>query len=144
MTRLIETKGIIMVSLKNYALAATVSRVILGSVMIAHSLYLKLFIFTLSGTAAFFVSIGLPELLAYAVFFLEAICGIALILGLKTQLASLILVPVLLGATWAHLEAGWLFTNEGGGWEYPLVLSLMALNQVFLGNGLWAISKKDI
>ncbi|MFK5984006.1 MAG: DoxX family protein [Pseudomonadota bacterium] len=115
-------------------------RVSLGSVLLAHSVYLKLMIFTLPGTAAFFTSIGLPGILAYAVFAIEAIAGIALILGIKTRLFSALVIPVLLGATWAHSSSGWLFTNAGGGWEYPLILAVMAIAQVGLGDGKYALS----
>ena len=37
-------------------------RIALGIMFLAHSLFLKLFIFTLPGTAQFFISIGLPVL----------------------------------------------------------------------------------
>ena len=127
---------------RNHDLAVFLLRITLGVVMIAHSLYLKLFIFTLSGTAEFFGSLGLPEVLAYVVFFLEAICGIALILGYKSQIAAVLLIPVLIGATWAHWDAGWLFINEGGGWEYPMVLVLMAVIQSLTSNGKYALEKE--
>ena len=42
-----------------------------------------------------------------------------LILGVRTRVVALALVPVLLGATWAHAGNGWLFTSPNGGWEYP-------------------------
>lgn len=119
--------------------AALVLRTVLGLVMVAHSLYLKLVVFTLPGTAQFFESIGLPGPLAYLVFVLEALTGLALILGFQTRLAALVLIPVLLGATWAHLGNGWLFTNAGGGWEYPLVLVALSFVQVFLGSGALAL-----
>lgn len=120
-------------------LGALVLRITLGIVLIFHSLYLKLVVFTLPGTAAFFASIGLPEMLAYAVFAVEAIAGIALVLGIKTQWFALLVIPVLLGATWAHWSNGWLFSNSGGGWEYPLFLTLAAVVQLFLGDGRYAI-----
>lgn len=123
------------------AVGATVSRIALGIVMLAHSAYLKLFIFTLPGTAQFFVSLGLPAVLAYAVFAIETVAGILLIIGWRVRWASLALIPVLLGATWAHLEAGWLFNNEGGGWEYPLYLAVMATAQMFLGAGRWSLDE---
>ena len=113
-------------------------RISLGMVLIAHSLYLKLVIFTLPGTAQFFSSIGLPAFLAYVVFSIEAVSGIALILGIKTRFFAAITIPVLLGATWAHLGNGWLFNNANGGWEYPAFLSLVALAQAFLGDGALA------
>ena len=115
-------------------------RVALGSVLLAHSVYLKLIVFTLPGTAQFFASIGLPGFLAYAVFAVEAVAGIALILGIRTRAFSALVIPVLLGATWAHASSGWLFSNAGGGWEYPLILSIMALAQLGLGGGKYSLS----
>jgi len=121
---------------------AFIMRVALGSVLLAHSVYLKLIVFTLPGTAQFFDSIGLPGFMAYVVFTIEAIAGIALILGIKTRVFSALVIPVLLGATWAHSSSGWLFSNEGGGWEYPLILSIMALAQISLGDGNFSLTSK--
>lgn len=118
-------------------------RVSLGTVLLAHSVYLKLMVFTLPGTAQFFASIGLPASLAYVVFATEAIAGFALLLGIHTRLFSALIIPVLLGAIWAHASNGWLFSNAGGGWEYPLILSLMALAQLGLGDGRYAISSAN-
>jgi putative oxidoreductase len=115
-------------------------RVSLGVMLVAHSVLLKYFVFTLPGTAQFFVSIGLPGALAYVVFAMEAIGGIALILGIGTRLVSAAMIPVLLGATWAHAGNGWVFSNPNGGWEYPLYLSVLAAAQVLLGTGAFALS----
>ena len=84
-------------------------RVSLGVMLVAHSVLLKYFVFTLPGTAQFFVSIGLPGPLAYGVFALEAVGGIALILCVGTRVVSAAIIPVLLGATWAHAGNGWVF-----------------------------------
>lgn len=124
-------------------LGPVITRTGLGIVIIAHSLYLKVFVFTLPGTAAYFASIGLPQALAYVVFALEAICGVALIAGYRVRLAAAVLVPILLGATGAHWSFGWLFTNTGGGWEYPLFLAWIALAQVFLGPGHVKVSQRQ-
>jgi putative oxidoreductase len=115
-------------------------RITLGFVLLTHSLYLKMIVFTLHGTAQYFASIGLPEMLAYLVFSIEVGSGLALLLGFNTRFFSALVIPVLLGATWAHSSNGWLFTNTGGGWEYPLLLSVMAIAQLGLGNGKYAIS----
>ncbi len=125
-------------------MGAFLLRVSLGIVLLAHSVYLKLFIFTLPGTADFFISIGLPGFLAYLVFLIEAIAGVALILGIKTRFFSALVIPVLLGATWAHISNGWLFTNTGGGWEYPLFLTFMALVQLNLGDGKYALLSHSV
>jgi putative oxidoreductase len=122
-------------------LGAFLLRISLGVIYLAHGLYLKLFVFTLPGTAQFFDSIGLPGVLAYPVFAVETLGGLALILGVYPRLVAMALVPVALGATWAHLGAGWLFTNPGGGWEYPLFLALATIVQALLGGGAYTLTR---
>lgn len=114
-------------------------RVALGTMFIAHSLLLKLFVFTLPGTATFFASIGLPGWFAYLVFTAEAIGGIMLVLGIQARWAALALAPILAGATWAHSGNGWMFGYANGGWEYPLYLTLLAVVQFMLGDGAYAL-----
>ncbi len=125
----------------NPMLAALILRVALGIMFLAHSLWLKLFVFTLPGTAQFFMSLGLPAWMAYAVFVFEAVAGILLILGFQTRWVALACVPILAGATWAHWGNGWMFGYEGGGWEYPLYLTVLAGVQWLLGDGSFAVSK---
>ena len=108
-------------------LGDTLLRVALGIMFIAHSVVLKYFTFTLAGTAQYFVSIGLPGFLAYVVFALEAVGGVLLVLGIRTRWVALGLVPVLLGATWAHVGNGWVFNAPNGGWEYPVFLIVISL-----------------
>ena len=121
--------------------AAFVLRVALGTMFLAHSLLLKAFVFTLPGTAAFFGTLGLPGWFAYAVFAAEAIGGAMLVLGIQTRWVALALAPILLGATWAHWDNGWMFGYTNGGWEYPLYLTVLALAQAMLGDGAFALSR---
>lgn len=124
-------------------LATFLLRIALGAMFLAHSLILKLFVFTLPGTAQFFVSIGLPGALAYVVFLVEVLAGIFLILGVQARWVALATVPILAGATWAHWDNGWMFGYPNGGWEYPAYLTLLALVQSLLGDGgysLWRSS----
>ena len=114
---------------------ATLLRVALGIMFIAHSVVLKYFTFTLAGTAQYFASIGLPASLAYVVFAAEAVGGVLLLLGLYTRWVALALVPVLIGALWVHAGNGWVFNAPNGGWEYPAFLSIATLLAVLLGNG---------
>jgi putative oxidoreductase len=102
-------------------------RVTVGVMYLTHSVVLKGLVYGLPGTAQYFESIGLPGLLAYVVFAAEAIGGVALIAGFATRAVSLALVPILAGALWAHAGNGWVFSNAGGGWEYPLFLILVSL-----------------
>jgi putative oxidoreductase len=118
-----------------------VLRSALGVVFLAHSVYLKAVVFGLPGTAQFFASLGLPEVLAYVVFAAEALGGVALIAGIQTRWIALLLVPIALGAAWAHAGAGWLFTNDGGGWEYPLFLTAALIAQSLIGDGALALSR---
>jgi putative oxidoreductase len=102
---------------------------------------LKYFEYTLAGTAQYFESIGLPGFLAYVVFGMEAVGGILLVLGVRTREVAAVLIPILVGALWAHSGNGWVFSNAGGGWEYPLYLIVLSAAQVLLGEGAFALSR---
>lgn len=114
-------------------------RVSLGAMFIAHSLILKFMTFTLAGTAQYFQSIGLPAWLAYVTFYAELIGGILLVLGVQSRFVALALLPVLAGAFWVHSGNGWVFTSQGGGWEYPLYLMVLTVAQALLGDGAYAL-----
>jgi putative oxidoreductase len=113
-------------------------RITLGVAALAHGL-LKVFVFTLPGTAGFFESLGLPGFLAYVTAFVEIVGGLALIAGFQTRLVSLAMIPILLGAMWAHSGNGWVFSNQGGGWEYPLFWAVVLVVQAMLGSGAFAV-----
>ena len=130
-----------MIDTRSAPVGAFILRVALGVMFLAHSLYLKLVVFTLPGTVRFFESLGLPAVAAYAVIAAEAIGGALLILGVKVRWVAAALVPILLGATWVHWGNGWLFTNTGGGWEYPLFLAFAAVAQSLVGSGAWSASR---
>ena len=125
---------------RNPAYAALVLRLALGTMFIAHAL-LKYFVFTLPGTEQFFVSLGLPGVLAYATFAAELVGGVLLILGVHSRVVALALIPVLLGATWAHAGNGWLFSAPNGGWEYPAFWTVALVVQAVLGDGAFALRR---
>jgi putative oxidoreductase len=120
------------------AYATTLLRVSLGILALAHGL-LKILVFTPAGTVGFFASLGLPEFLAYATIGVEVVGGIALIAGVFTRYVSIAMIPVLLGATFVHSSAGWLFSNEGGGWEFPAFWAVALAVQALLGDGAFAL-----
>ena len=123
--------------------AAAALRISTGVLFLAHG-WMKVSVFTIPGTVGFFESLGLPAILAYATIFAELAGGIALILGLGTRLVSLALIPVLLGATWVHSGNGWGFSNEGGGWEYPLFWAVVQGVVAVLGRGALALRVPEL
>ena len=112
---------------KASAAATALLRVSLGVMYLTHSVVLKLFTFGLAGTAGYFASLGLPPVTAYLVFAAEAVGGALLLANVATGWVSLALIPVLGGALWVHAGTGWVFSNAGGGWEYPLFLILVSV-----------------
>jgi putative oxidoreductase len=121
--------------------AATVLRIALGAMYLAHGL-LKLMVFTPEGTAGFFSSLGLPAFLGPLTMGVEIIGGAALILGVYARWIAVALIPVLIGA-WVlvHGGNGWGYSNEGGGWEYIAFLIAASIAQFFLGSGRFAVLK---
>lgn len=115
-------------------------RLTLGTALLAHGPYLKPFVFTMPGTTGFFEKLGLPGPLAWVVLAVETVTGLMLVLGLQVRIAALAALPILLGATWAHSHAGWLFAHAEGGWEYPAFWSLALVAQALLGEGAYALS----
>lgn len=114
---------------------AFVLRLSLGIMFLAHGL-LKVLVFGPAGTAGFFGSVGLPGALAYLTIVAEVGGGLALIAGAYTRLVAAALIPVLVGSiVFVHGDKGWVFSNEGGGWEYPLFLIAASLAQILLGSG---------
>ena len=114
-------------------------RVALGVMFIAHA-YLKLAIFTPAGFAGFLTQSGLPALLAWPIILAEIAGGLALIAGFHGRIASILLLPVLLGAISIHAPNGWLFTAVNGGWEYPAFLAVAAFAQALIGDGAFALA----
>ena len=71
----------------------------------------------------------------------ELLGGGALILGICPRYVSLLLIPVIIGSIITpHGKKGWLFSNEGGGWEFPAFWAAALLVQFLLGDGLWALA----
>ncbi|SJN13582.1 putative membrane protein [Halomonas citrativorans] len=125
-------------SLQPHAIALL--RLSLGVMALAHGLT-KVFVFTLPGTVGYFESLGLPGFIAYLTILGEVGGGLALILGIYTRWISLAMIPLLLGATSVHLGNGWMFSNVGGGWEFPAFWTVALLVQAGLGGGSFTLSR---
>lgn len=128
-----------MTTFNNPHYGALVLRVALGSMFLAHA-YLKVAVFTVAGTVGFFESVGYPGWLAYVIIAAETGAGLLLISGLHARWVALATIPILLGAAQVHWGNGWVFSAQGGGWEYPAFLAIAALVQGLLGNGAYALA----
>lgn len=118
------------------ALAPAILRCALGLVFLGHA-YAKVALFTLPGTAQFFEAHGFPGWAAYPVFAVELLGGLLLLVGIQVRLVVAVLIPVMLGALAPHWSNGWMFTNQGGGWEYVAFLIAALFSQLLLGGGSW-------
>jgi putative oxidoreductase len=122
-------------------LAILIVRVVVGMVMIAHSLP-KLFWKRNLFDKKWRQDYGFPKGSVLLTGLIQAVGGLALIIGVFTQLASLILVLNMLVATyisiWIHREP-FLSTPAGKGWDvnFLLIGALVAL--IFLGDGMYSL-----
>jgi putative oxidoreductase len=127
-----------MIDQRYAAYGAFLLRLALGAMWISHAL-LKLLVFTMPGFQGFLASQGMPVLVAWPVVLMELAGGILILLGLHGRIASLALLPILVGATAAHIGNGWVFSAPNGGWEYPVFLIAASLVHVLLGDGAFAV-----
>lgn len=128
-----------MIKLSTAPYAALILRLSLGLMFLAH-VWLKLFVFGVPAFAASFASLGLPAVLAYGVIALELLGGVALILGIYASWVALPLALEMLGTiVLVHGANGWLFTNNGGGWEYPAFWTIGLVALYLLGDGAMAL-----
>jgi len=128
--------GAVMTNNSNYA--GLILRLALGVMFMSHGL-MKVLVFTIPGTVGFFESIGYPGWTAYLVILGEVGGGALLILGVYTRWIALANTMILLGSIPVHWGSGWMFSNEGGGWEYPVFLVVVSLAVALLGDGAYAL-----
>ncbi|MBI3104710.1 MAG: DoxX family protein [Candidatus Rokubacteria bacterium] len=128
--------------------AITVVRVVLGIIFVAHGAQKVLGWcggYGLKGTTGYFVSLGLPLPIAYAVCFFEFLGGISLTLGLLTRLGALAVIIVMIGAIakvhWPHgFFINWqLAPGKGHGFEANLAFIAMAVACLIAGGAALSV-----
>ena len=124
--------------------AALLLRVSMGLLFLAHGAVLKLGTFGLAGTMGYFGSIGYPPALGAVVIAAEILGGLALVLGVAVRAVSLAFLPIMLGALLVHLPNGWVFSSQGGGWEFPAFWAVLLVVQAGLGAGAWALDARRL
>ena len=127
-----------MIDLATAPYAVLLLRLCLGIMFIAHALLNG--VLTLRDTIAFFRSIGLPGWFVYVIITVELVGGACLILGIVPRYVALLLVPEILGTiVMVHGKNGWLFSNKGGGWEYPAFWAAALVVLFLLGDGVFTL-----
>jgi putative oxidoreductase len=62
------------------------------------------------------------------------------ILGVYAPWIAIPLAVEMLGTViMVHGRNGWVFTNKGGGWEYPMFWAVTLIVLFLLGDGKWAL-----
>jgi putative oxidoreductase len=118
-----------------------VLRVVLGVVIVLHGAYKlrKKSLFDRKWQEDY----GFPKGSVLLTGVVQVACGLAIVGGVFSRLAALILLPVLAVATYVciakHREP-FLSTPDGKGWDINVLLmgSLVAL--IFLGDGKWSLA----
>ena len=118
-------------------LALLILRVVVGVTMAAHGWNKAK---NLAGTAGWFDSIGMRpgSLHARLAAFGEIAAGLFLAAGLLTSFAALGFVGLMTVAWWtSHRDKGFFILGEG--WEYVMVLGVVATTLAMLGPGEWSV-----
>ena len=116
-------------------------RVVLGITLLMHG-WQKVSEWGLSGTAESFEGMGIPAPAASAVFaaVVELAGGVALILGVLTHVAGILLALDMIGAlALVHASEG--FFAADGGFEYVLLLAAASLALALTGPGRFAVAR---
>jgi putative oxidoreductase len=127
------------VSPYSYALV----RFVAGAILVPHG-YTKLFVSGVQGVADHVVTaLGLPMPLAWAYLLgvLECFGGAALAVGLLTRPLALMLTIEFIIITFWHSGNGFAFSSPHGGYEYPLVLTVVYAAIFFRGAGRCSIDR---
>ena len=118
-------------------------RFVAGAVVIYHG-YGKLFSGFAEPVARNVIApLGFPMPLAWAYFLgiLEFFGGAALALGFLTRPLALMFTVQLAIVTYWHSGNGYMFTSPRGGWEFPLLLTIIYAAIFFRGAGRCSIDR---
>lgn len=123
------------------AVGLTILRVIVGIIFIAHGAQ-KLFGMGLGGVVGMFgqMHIPLPQIAGPVVAFVEFLGGIALVIGLFTRVAAVLLAIDMCGAIlFVHARNGFFLPM---GFEYPMLLLASNIAILISGPGGYAIDDR--
>jgi len=119
-------------------LVLLVVRVAAGVTLALHG-YQKFFMGgRIPGTARWFESLGMRpgKMHAYLAACTEISCGLGFAAGFLTPLTAAGFVGLMIVAAWTHKEKFFIFKD---GWEYNLILAVLAVLVATVGPGRWSL-----
>ena len=127
----------------NDNIAGLIARLALGIVILPHGLQKLLGMFGGGGftkTVEFFVSTGMPSVVAILIIVAESFGALALIIGLLARFSAAAITVIMLGAIFmVHAPHGffmnWFGAQEGEGFEYHILAIGLGLIVVLVGAG---------
>lgn len=132
-----------------YDLSALVLRVVLGGVMFAHGAQKLFGIWGGHGmewtVEAWIQWWGMPELLTYAVIFIESLGAILLVFGVLTRIWAFLIGVVMLVAVYlVHLRWGFYMNwyaeaQTGEGFEYHILVMAIVVTLLLKGGGAYSL-----
>jgi len=127
----------------NSNIAGLIARIALGIVILPHGLQKLLGMFGgggFSNTVDFFVSTGMPSIVAILIIVAESFGAISLIVGFFARFSAAAITLIMIGAIFmVHSTNGffmnWLGSQEGEGFEYHILAIGLGLVVIFVGAG---------
>ena len=133
--------GIAAVPPRRLALGMTILRIVVGIVFVVHGAQ-KLFVFGIGGVTGAFAQmhIPLPMIAAPVVAIVEFVGGIALVVGLFTRVAAILLAIDMVGAiVFVHGRNGFFLPM---GFEYALTLLAVFVALAVAGPGEYSVDNR--
>ena len=130
-------------------IAGLIARITLGIVILPHGLQKLLGMFGgagFSNTVDFFVSTGMPSIVAILIIVAESFGALSLIVGFLARFSAAAITLIMLGAIFmVHAPHGffmnWFGANEGEGFEYHILAIGLGLIVIVVGAGKASIDR---
>jgi len=119
---------------KNHDLGLLILRLAVGLIFVAHGWDKFSGMEGMEGTIAFFAQLGMPAFFAYVTATVEIVAGLALIIGIYTDLAALLLSIIMFVAL-VYVKMVTFKLGLLGGYELDLILLAASLTIIFVGPG---------